>query len=208
MSKKYKTEQEEFWASTFGDEYIQRNNELSIISTKCSIFTDVFRRTTGVKTVLELGSNIGLNLKAINILKNDCELSAVEINPNAAKELKRWNGIKEVFNQSILDFQTEKTWDLIIISGVLIHTDPKFLTNIYELMSRISSKYVFISEYYNPVPVELDYRGHKGKLYKRDFAGEMLDLYNNFSLVDYGFVYHRDNNFPLDDGTWFLLEKR
>jgi len=35
----------------------------------------------------------------------------------------------------------------------------------------------------------------------------MLDRHNNFSLLDYGFVYHRDNNFPLDDGTWFLLEK-
>jgi spore coat polysaccharide biosynthesis protein SpsF len=27
-------------------------------------------------------------------------------------------------------------------------------------------------------------------------------------LVDYGFAYHRDPNFPQDDITWFLLEKR
>jgi spore coat polysaccharide biosynthesis protein SpsF len=26
-------------------------------------------------------------------------------------------------------------------------------------------------------------------------------------LVDYGFTYHRDNAFPMDDTTWFLLEK-
>jgi len=207
MNKNYKTEQENFWATNFGDNYIQRNNHTSIISTKCSIFTDVLRRTRDVKTILELGSNIGLNLRAIKLLKNDCELSAVEINPNAAKELKKWGGVKEVFNKSILDFQTDKKWDLIIISGVLIHINPEFLNQVYDLMSKISIKYVLISEYYNPTPVELDYRGHKGKLFKRDFAGEMLDRHNNFSLLDYGFVYHRDNNFPLDDGTWFLLEK-
>jgi pseudaminic acid biosynthesis-associated methylase len=205
MNKSYKTEQEEFWATSFGDEYINRNKEASIISTKCSIFTDVLRRTKDVKTVLELGSNIGLNLRAIKLLKNDCELSAVEINPNAAKKLDDWDGIKEVFNKSILDFKTDKKWDMVIISGVLIHINPEFLNKIYELMSNISKKYVLISEYYTPV--ELDYRGHKGKLFKRDFAGEMLDRHSNFSLLDYGFVYHRDNNFPLDDGTWFLLEK-
>lgn len=26
-------------------------------------------------------------------------------------------------------------------------------------------------------------------------------------LVNYGFVYHRDNYFPLDDMNWFLMEK-
>jgi len=26
-------------------------------------------------------------------------------------------------------------------------------------------------------------------------------------LVDYGFAYRRDPNFPQDDITWFLMEK-
>jgi len=26
--------------------------------------------------------------------------------------------------------------------------------------------------------------------------------------VDYGFTYHRDPRHPLDDSTWFLMEKR
>jgi spore coat polysaccharide biosynthesis protein SpsF len=55
--------------------------------------------------------------------------------------------------------------------------------------------------------VEVLYRGHTSKLFKRDFAGEMLDTYPDLSMVDYGFVYSRDNNFPQDDVTWFLLEK-
>ena len=34
-----------------------------------------------------------------------------------------------------------------------------------------------------------------------------MDKYSNVNLVNYGFKYHRDNNFPQDDLTWFLLEK-
>jgi len=44
-------------------------------------------------------------------------------------------------------------------------------------------------------------------LFKRDFAGEMLDRFKDLELLDYGFVYHRDNNFPQDDLNWFLLRK-
>ena len=38
------------------------------------------------------------------------------------------------------------------------------------------SKYLLINEYYNPKPVSIDYRGHSERLYKRDFAGEILDI--------------------------------
>jgi spore coat polysaccharide biosynthesis protein SpsF len=55
--------------------------------------------------------------------------------------------------------------------------------------------------------VEIDYRGHSGKLFKRDFAGEMLDRFPDLKLVSYGFCYHRDE-FPQDDSTWFLMEKQ
>ena len=54
----------------------------------------------------------------------------------------------------------------------------------------------------------MTYRGHSQRLFKRDFAGEMLDRFPDLTLVDYGFAYHRDANFPQDDTTWFLLEKR
>jgi len=72
---------------------------------------------------------------------------------------------------------------------------------------RACNRYICLAEYYNPTPMEVPYRGHSGRLYKRDFAGEMLERFPDLSLVDYGFVYHRDPNFPLDDITWFLLEK-
>ena len=77
----------------------------------------------------------------------------------------------------------------------------------YDLLYQTTRRYLCVAEYYNPKPVEVTYRGHSNKLFKRDFAGELLDKFPDLKLVDYGFAYHRDNYFPQDDITWFLLEK-
>jgi spore coat polysaccharide biosynthesis protein SpsF len=94
-----------------------------------------------------------------------------------------------------------------MIKGVLIHINPDMLGIVYEKLYQLFSHYILIAEYYNPTPVEVNYRGHSSKLFKRDFAGEMLDKYPDLKLLDYGFIYYRDNNFPQGDTNWFLLEK-
>jgi hypothetical protein len=53
----------------------------------------------------------------------------------------------------------------------------------------------------------INYRGESGNLFKRDFASEMLDKFDDLELVDYGFQYHKDNNFLLSDITCFLLRE-
>jgi len=63
-----------------------------------------------------------------------------------------------------------------------------------------------VCEYYNPSPVSVPYRGHQDRLFKRDFAGDLIEGYG-LKLVDYGFIYKRDTWAPQDDVTWFLLEK-
>ena len=91
---------------------------------------------------------------------------------------------------------------------MLIHINPEQLQEVYQKLYDATERYILLSEYYNPTPVEVLYRGNIGKLFKRDFAGELLDKFHDLKLVDYGFIYHRDNIFPCDDCTWFLLEKR
>lgn len=200
---KYRTEQEEFWAGEFGDEYIRRNQELE---NNIPLFAKIFSHTTNVKAVLEFGSNIGLNLKAMRMLKPDLELSAIEINATAVDSLKEISGVS-IYHQSILDFEPDFPRDFVFIKGVLIHLNPEWLGKVYELLYASSKKYICFVEYYNSDPVEVLYRGHEGRLFKRDFAGEMMTKYPDLKLVKYGFVYRRDNNFPQDDVTWFLLEK-
>ena len=67
-------------------------------------------------------------------------------------------------------------------------------------------KNIFFSEYYDPTPVTVEYRGRTGKLFKRDFAGEMIDRFD-LKLIDYGFFNHRDNYFLLGDSNWFPFRK-
>lgn len=201
---KHKTEQEEFWARKFGDEYIDRNQEWK---NNVPFFSKVLRATKNINSILELGSNIGLNLKALNLLLADANLTGVEINKKASDILKKWGKVN-VINKSIFDLKLKKTFDMTISKGILIHINPDMLDDVYEKLYSFSKRYILISEYYNPTPIEVKYRGHSGKLFKRDFAGEILDKYPDLELLDYGFIYHRDNNFPQDDFNWFLLEKR
>jgi pseudaminic acid biosynthesis-associated methylase len=90
---------------------------------------------------------------------------------------------------------------------VLIHINPDRLRSVYETLHKASSRLILVCEYYNPTPVAIPYRGHADRLFKRDFAGEMLDAFPDLRLVDYGFAYRRDPAFPQDDITWFLMEK-
>ena len=206
MSSTFKTEQETFWAEEFGQNYISRNCSDAQISSNIALFSKILSRISQIKSVIEFGANIGLNLRAIRYLCPSATLSAIEINPQAAAELQKIEGI-QVYHQSILDDLPDLTVDFVLAAGILIHVNPDFLEQVYNKLHSVSQNYICISEYYNPTPVEVPYRGYRNKLFKRDFAGEMLDRFPDLTLVDYGFVYHRDLNFPKDDVTWFLLKK-
>lgn len=157
--------------------------------------------------ILEVGANIGLNLRAIGQLLPNASMTAVEINEKAADACRKV-GRTDVFTGSIFDFNTDKKFDLTFTKGVLIHINPNRLTEVYEMLYAYSRRYILICDYYNPSPVEVSYRGNSDRLFKRDFAGEMMDMHKDLELIGYGFIYHRDNNFPDDDQNWFLLEKR
>lgn len=202
----YKTEQEEFWAGEFGDNYIQRNNTDELIASNIALFSSIIKSTHDVKSIIEFGSNIGLNLHALKTINSRCQISAVEINKKAVQELEKIQDIR-IYAQSILEFQVDYQRDFVFTKGVLIHLNPEVLDEVYTTLYNASKKYICIMEYYNPVAVQIHYRGFEGKLFKRDFAGEIMRKYPDLKLVDYGFCYHGDNNFPQDDITWFLLEK-
>lgn len=203
----FKTEQERFWAGEFGSDYISRNRGDKLLASNLSFFGKALRVARPVANCIEFGANIGMNLRALKLLYPDQEQFAVEINPDAVKQLTEFVPAENVFHQSILEFQPYRVWDLALIRGVLIHIDPASLPIVYDALYKATGRYLLVCEYYNPTPVALPYRGHDDRLYKRDFCGEILDRHENLRLIDYGFAYRRDPNFPLDDITWFLMEK-
>lgn len=206
----YKTEQEAFWAGEFGTEYIQRNKGRELLASNIAFFSKALTvaKIQADGSCIEFGANIGMNLKALQLLYPNMELHALEINPHAATELGSVIPTSHIYQTSLLEYRPERTWDLVLIKGVLIHINPDSLPHVYDTLYHAAGRYLLVCEYYNPSPVAISYRGHSDRLFKRDFCGEILDRHTDLELIDYGFAYHRDHNFPQDDITWFLMEKR
>ena len=208
MSNQFKTEQETFWAGSFGTEYINRNQGANLLASNLALFNQALRSAHKPESCIEFGANIGMNLRALKLLYPSQQQFGIEINMDATSELRKHLPSENVFQTSILDFSPQHAFDLVLIKGVLIHMNPEYLPQIYETLYQSTGRYLLVCEYYNPTPVQITYRGHSDRLFKRDFCGEILDRYSDLRLVDYGFSYHRDPNFPQDDITWFLIEKQ
>ncbi|MGL5105957.1 MAG: pseudaminic acid biosynthesis-associated methylase [Plesiomonas shigelloides] len=201
----YQTEQEQFWAGEFGDNYIGRNESEALLYSKVAMWSKMLRSAHCVRSVRELGCNIGLNLLALKRMQPSLALSGIEINPVAAEQARQLD-VAQITCGTILDEIQDEPVDLTFTAGVLIHINPDQLDNVYRNLVNNSRRYVLVAEYYNPAPTAIMYRGHADRLFKRDFAGDLIEKYG-MKLVDYGFVYKRDNWAPQDDITWFLLEK-
>lgn len=198
-----RSEQEKFWAGEFGTGYIERNSSEEWVRSNKVFFARALRSLSQrPSSILEIGSNIGLNMLALRDLYPQAKLASIEINNDACTVLT--SIVDEVINLSVQEYDAKEKFELVLIKGVLIHINPDDLLSTYKKIAASSSKYVLIAEYYNPTPIAIDYRGHKNRLFKRDFAGEFLDVNPTWQIQDYGFVYHRDQ-FPQDDLTWFLL---
>lgn len=203
----FTTPQEAFWAGEFGTNYIDRNRSDQLLESNCVFFQKALDKAGSIATCVEFGANVGMNLKALRQIRPDLQVRAVEINPDAAVELRKLIGDANVEEGSLFDWASEPA-DLSFTKGVLIHLNPDMLPAAYDILHKASTRFILVAEYYNPNPVAIPYRGHQDRLFKRDFAGDMLDRFPDLSLVDYGFAYRRDPQFPQDDISWFLMEKK
>jgi len=199
-----KTQQELFWEKEFGNKYVDRNecsNQIAVIG------KHLLKNNILINSALELGANIGCNLDAIKKVYPHVKTYGVEINKKAFSIGRK----KHIYyNRSVYDFNNKKKYDLVFCSGVLIHQDPKNLNSFYKKLYSLSKKYIFITEYFNVTPVMIEYRGHKDKLYKRDFAKEIWKKYPRLELVDYGFNWQEDPTLfkSVDSSNWFLFRKK
>ena len=202
----YQTRQENFWATDFGNDYPSRNQGEQLISEYVAIFSKILKNCPSVNSIAELGCNIGLNLIALNRISKNHKLRGYEINAKAAQEATNLK-IAEIIKTTVSEpLDSSEKFDLTFTKGVLIHINPEKLTDVYQNLFDLSNRYILVYEYYNPTPMAIEYRGHEDMIFKRDFAGELIDKFS-LKLIDYGFTYNREKYFPKDDGTWFLLEK-
>ena len=213
MKKTFKTSQEQFWSEKFGDDYIDINSHFRLKNSNDAFFKKIFKFIKNIDSCLEVGANIGLNLISLKKIFESQNQFAIEINSKACNKLTETIPEKNIFNGSILDFDINKSdfvcksFELVLSKTFLIHIEPRALNSVYEKLFNLSEKYILICEYFNPEPIEIIYRGHREKLFKRDFAFEMIKKFD-LKLNDYGFAYHLDKEYPQDNINWFLLEKK
>ena len=205
--QKIDTAQEIFWSGDFGDKYVERHREKINVANRIAYFSRILSSMGEIRSVLEIGANIGSNLKAIHALFPEVKKAAIEINRTAADHLEKSGVVDDVYNESVLDCRIDYRFDLVFTSGFLIHVSPDDIHDVYKFIFDHSSKYIVLDEFYNPEVVKVLYRGHEDQLFKRDFPGEMLDAFPGLELLDYKFTYHRDRVLAMNDHTWFLLRK-
>ena len=128
----FNTEQEQFWATDFGNDYPSRNEGEKMISSNLALFSKIFKNCPAIQSAAEFGCNIGLNLIAINRINKQLKLRGYEINENAAKTAREAN-IAEIINTTVIEpLNANTTFDLTFTKGVLIHINPEMLQAVYQ----------------------------------------------------------------------------
>ncbi|MEQ9449351.1 MAG: methyltransferase domain-containing protein, partial [Rhodospirillaceae bacterium] len=205
------THQEKLWRGDFGTAYIQRNAvDPKTLALRTRIWAKVLETVAGAppSSILEVGANIGLNLRALANLTS-AELIAVEPNNTARERLVADGVVKD--GQALdgvasnIDLP-DASVDLAFTCGVLIHIHPDQLLSSCTEIVRVARRYVVCVEYFANKPAEVPYRDQRDALFVRDFGSFYLDNFPNLKVIDYGFFWNRTTG--LDDLTWWVFEKR
>lgn len=200
-----------FWTGEFGNAYWERNQ---VTPEKLRSGVKAYRRIfQGIKveSVLEVGSNIGVQLSVIRkLLKSKVKLYAVEPNKIAFSLLTKNKdlALTRAYNCDAfhLPFKDHSV-DLVFTSGVLIHISPDNLIHATREIVRVAKRYVLCIEFFSHEPEEKAYRGNRNVFFKRDFGAFYLDHFPELVPVNYGFFWQRD--VPLfANANWWLFEKK
>ena len=128
-----------------------------------------FLRGLKINTTLEMGANIGLQLRHLQAMgiKN---LYGVELQWDAVERAKQLTHGISIIQGSAFDLPFKNNYfDLVFTSGVLIHIHPRDQKKAMREMYRVSNKYIWGFEYFNPTEQEIPYRGNRNVLWKNNF---------------------------------------
>ena len=165
------TAQEQFWQSDFGNEYVQRCRV--DWRSRVPFWRDILDRTKA-RSILEVGCNIGSNLKAIRQIDPELVAWGCDVNQAAIDEAAEAglsvNRASLMKLHEAYDARPDNLFGLTFTCGVLIHVAPRDLPIAMEQMIRASKRYVLAVEYAAEQEEEISYRGHAERLWKRPFG--------------------------------------
>jgi pseudaminic acid biosynthesis-associated methylase len=187
-----------FWSGDFGNDYLKRNSKVPW-SERVPFWRRIVNKTKA-ESFLDVGTNAGWNLLALQQMGSHLLLSGVDINETAVQTAQSHAlDVSVCPAEGIVEKFGADACDMVITSGVLIHVAPQDLQRTMRAIKEVTRKWVVAVEYDSKREQEIEYRGHKGKLWKRPYG----HLYEKMGLclVDTG----KAEGF--DDCTYWLLEK-
>jgi pseudaminic acid biosynthesis-associated methylase len=169
-------EQELFWRGSFGTEYTARNRVDWKLRAR---FWKMVVEMIEPQRVLEVGCNAGWNLMALREVDPKIDLVGIDLNSDAVCEAVD-NGIDaHEMSATEVGMLWAGSFDLTFTAGVLIHVAPEHLELAMASIANASRKYVLAIEYASEKEEQVDYRGHKDRLWRRPYG----DLYEKLGLT-------------------------
>jgi pseudaminic acid biosynthesis-associated methylase len=193
---------EQLWAGDFGDAYVERNRAAGAPRAP---FWEATLAELRVRRVLEVGCNLGANLRWIAQHLPPHDVYGVDINGAALEELRRTVPGLNTLLAPARELPFRDGWfDLVFTTGVLIHQPDATLPLVMGEIVRCSRRYILCGEYHADQTVEVPYRGETGALFKRDYGRLYQELFPGLRLRKQGFL-GRDEGW--DDVTYWIFEK-
>jgi pseudaminic acid biosynthesis-associated methylase len=190
----------ETWQGEFGTAYTDRN--LVDPMARCHAFSHMLRGLA-LPRILEIGCNRGHNLAALRSLYAESDLVGLE--PNAHARLLALQSGFPVINGSANDLIfRDNSFDLVFTAGVLIHIPAQDLAGVLREITRVASRYVLAIEYFSEQDTEIEYRGNRGLLWKRNFLSHYQKVSPGMQLAASGY-WSKDEGF--DRCHWWLMSK-
>ena len=193
---------EALWAGGFGDSYVERNRAAG---TGRQVYWRTLVSTHQPARVLEVGCNVGANLKWLLGLLPPAEVVGVDINERALTGLRQQVPEANAMWAQARDLPFRDGWfDLTFTAGVLIHQPDSTLRQVMGELVRCSSRLVLALEYAAASPVEVPYRGERGALFKRDYGVLYQQWFPELRLLEHGQLTKAEG---WDDVTCWLFTK-
>lgn len=193
---------EQLWSGDFGDAYTDRNHDSYA---RRDEFWRKFLAGKDCKRILEVGCNVGGNLRGISQYAPAVGVHGVDVNEKALAELRSNSPSINAQWATARSLPYRDGWfDLVFTMGVLIHQPDSTLPLVMSEMVRCSRQWILAGEYFAKGNEAVPYRGHNGALFKRDYGTIFRDLFGDLDLVESGFL-SRDDGW--DDITWWLFRR-
>ena len=202
MGEPRRTDLEHLWSGPFGDEYTERN---AAAHEARGPFWSGLLRAYEPRSVLEVGCNLGANLRWIVEGVDPRFVVGVDVNEGALARLRKRDPRANALYASGLELPfRDGAFDLVFTMGVLIHIGTADLAAVMSEIVRCSGRYVLCGEYFADEETSVEYRGESGALFKRDYGSLYGSLFPELELAESGFLSREDG---WDDVTWWLFER-